>query len=224
METVLFLAVVKAGTASQLIKAAKAVGAPGGTVIRAEGTISSRLAHALGFHDSKREVVLIAVDKSLEGRLHQELNDKLKLDRKGKGVLFSFDISSFQGSKHINSPFDESQVEASDSQLMTVIVDRQMGDQVVEVSREAGARGATILHGRGTGVHETGKVFNFPIELEKEIVVMVIPSALVQEISDKIITETDLCKPGRGILFTVPVNSKRGLVPPKPADEVSSEL
>ncbi|KAA9301980.1 MULTISPECIES: P-II family nitrogen regulator [Aerococcus] len=219
METVLFLAVVKAGNASQLIKAAKAVGAPGGTVIRAEGTISSPLAHALGFHDSKREVVLIAVDKSLEARLHEELNDKLKLDRKGKGVLFSFDISSFQGSKQINCSFDASQVDPTTSQLMTVIVDRQMGDQVVEVSRQAGAQGATILHGRGTGVHETGKVFNFPIELEKEIVVMVLPSSLVQSVSDHIIAETELCKPGRGILFTVPVNSKRGLVPLKATDD-----
>ena len=39
---------------------------------------------------------------------------------------------------------------------------------------KAGAQGGTIMRGRGTGIHETAKIFGIPIEPEKEIVLTLI--------------------------------------------------
>ena len=35
-----------------------------------------------------------------------------------------------------------------------IIVDRGLGHEVVDVATEAGARGATIINARGSGIHE----------------------------------------------------------------------
>ncbi|MCH0466408.1 P-II family nitrogen regulator, partial [Enterococcus faecium] len=41
--------------------------------------------------------------------------------------------------------------------MIVTIVDGGMGEDVIDFSKEAGAAGGTILHGRGSGVHDSGK-------------------------------------------------------------------
>ena len=38
--------------------------------------------------------------------------------------------------------------------MIVTIVDGGMGEDVIDFSKEAGAAGGTILHGRGSGVHD----------------------------------------------------------------------
>ena len=45
---------------------------------------------------------------------------------------------------------------------------------MVDASKKAGAGGGTIISGRGTGIHEHAKLFNIPIEPEKNIVLTLI--------------------------------------------------
>src|SRR5690606_27736116 len=52
--------------------------------------------------------------------------------------------------------------------VIVVIVASGVAEEALEAARRAGAEGATILHGRGSGIHEQKKIFNIPIEAEKE--------------------------------------------------------
>lgn len=211
MRTVLFLAIVKKGTASFFLEQARKAGATGGTILLADGTVSSPLMNLLGLHDSKREALLMLVDKEFEAEMHQVLAVECELPKKGKGVLFSFDTSSVYGSHRLGHDFIEGEGKMSPYQMVAAIVERGKADDVVQVARQAGGQGATILHGRGLGSERTSKIFNVQIEPEKEIVLMVVESDKVRNIAHQISTELDIDQPGAGIIFSMAVNNATGL-------------
>lgn len=112
--------------------------------------------------------------------------------------------------------------------LIVTIVNKGWGDTVVEASMKAGAEGGTILFGRGVGIHEKKKILGIPVEPQKEIVFTVTSSKKTEAILNEIVKAARLGEPGRGIVFTIPVDRFAGMVhvpcddpaesPPKPAE------
>ena len=95
--------------------------------------------------------------------------------------------------------------------LIVTIVNKGYEDVVVDASKKAGAEGGTILSGRGTGIHEHAKLFNIPIEPEKNIVLTLIDRQKTEAVLQKILEEADLDKPGRGIAFVLQVERTVGI-------------
>ncbi|MCR2043660.1 P-II family nitrogen regulator [Anaerosalibacter massiliensis] len=56
---------------------------------------------------------------------------------------------------------------------IVAIVERGKADKIVDKAKDAGAKGATILYGRGTGESEIQKFLNIHIEASKEIILIV---------------------------------------------------
>ena len=90
--------------------------------------------------------------------------------------------------------------------LIVTIVKKGWGDKVVKASRKAGAKGGTIIFGRGTGVHENKSLLGMLIEPEKEIVFTIAESINADNIIDTISQEVGLNKPGQGLGFVVPLD------------------
>lgn len=95
--------------------------------------------------------------------------------------------------------------------LIVSIVRKGWGSTVLEASVKAGARGGTVLFGRGAGINEKEKIFGMSIEPEKEIVLTVVNSDLVESILDEIVRAAELNDTGRGIAFVVPVENVVGV-------------
>ena len=99
----------------------------------------------------------------------------------------------------------------TDYQLIVTIVNKGMAGKVIAASKKAGAKGGTVLYGRGTGIHEQAKIFGITIEPEKEIVLTLIREDKCKETLDKIVADVDLAKPGKGIAFVIPVENVLGI-------------
>lgn len=95
--------------------------------------------------------------------------------------------------------------------LIVTIVNRGEAARVVQASLKAGAEGATILHGRGSGIHEQAKLFGIPIEPEKDVVLTLLPEDRTNVVLEAICQAVDLREPGRGIAFVLPVKSVAGI-------------
>lgn len=91
------------------------------------------------------------------------------------------------------------------------IVERGNADFIVDKAKEAGAEGATIVYGRGTGDKEFQKFFNLHIESSKEIILIITTESQVQPIRKAIIKAGNLDEPGTGIIFTVAIDDIFGL-------------
>lgn len=94
---------------------------------------------------------------------------------------------------------------------IVAIVERGKADKIVDKAKEVGARGATILYGRGTGESEIQKFLNINIEASKEIILIICEEENYKDIYYKVIEAGKLKKPGTGIVFTLPIKNLVGL-------------
>ena len=61
-------------------------------------------------------------------------------------------------------------------ELILTIINRGFADLVMDAAKAAGASGGTVVHARGTGVHEAEKFFGIIVQPEKELVLMLAKS------------------------------------------------
>lgn len=94
--------------------------------------------------------------------------------------------------------------------LIITIVNRGFSDLVMDAARGAGASGGTILHARGTGVHEMERFFGISIQPEKEFVLILADHDDRQQIMQAIAEQAGLHTHGKGIAFSVPVDDVVG--------------
>ncbi len=94
---------------------------------------------------------------------------------------------------------------------IVAIVERGRADYVVKRAKKAGAQGATILYGRGTGESEAKKFLNVYIESSKEIILILTEKEKCRQIFEEIVEAGKLKEPGTGIIFTFPISNLVGL-------------
>lgn len=94
--------------------------------------------------------------------------------------------------------------------LLITIVNRGHAAEVMDAARAKGAKGGTIIYGRGTA-GETEKYFNITLQEEKEIVMIVVNHADRHAIMEEISQKAGINTPGRGVMFSIPVDEAIGL-------------
>ena len=96
-------------------------------------------------------------------------------------------------------------------ELILSIVNRGHSDIIVEASKKAGAKGGTIIYGRGTSNSDRDSFMGVSIEPEKEVVMILTQKEKKNEIMTAICENGSLDQDGLGICFSLPVNQVRGL-------------
>jgi nitrogen regulatory protein PII len=98
------------------------------------------------------------------------------------------------------------------------IVNSGYSELVMDAAKKLGARGGTVINARGTASKEAEKFFNITIEPEKEIVMILVPSAIKDDVLHALYQEAGLDTPGQGIAFALPVDSVVGLSEGEPKE------
>ncbi len=84
-------------------------------------------------------------------------------------------------------------------------------DNIVDAAKKAGATGATILLGRGTGIREAKSFFGLSLEAESDIILFLLVDKLVDGVLKTIGEVGQFDKPGTGIAFVMPVEQVIGM-------------
>ena len=82
----------------------------------------------------------------------------------------------------------------------------------MDVAREHGARGGTILTARGVAKEEAAAFFGISIHAEKEVLMMVVQKDIRDAVMNAIYKEMGMAKAAQGIAFALPVSDVAGLV------------
>ncbi len=98
----------------------------------------------------------------------------------------------------------------SSCKLIISVVNRGFSEKVMDSARGAGAKGGTVLHGRGTSTGHQN-IFGISIDPEKDIVLIVAPKDNCVAIMEAINIAAGLSTPGSGICFVVPVDNMVGI-------------
>ena len=115
----------------------------------------------------------------------------------GKHIMEHFSsLSEQDNSKTNNIKFNK--------ELILIIANRGYIDSVMEVAREAGAPGGTVIHARGTGTNNSEKFFGVTLGAEKEMIFIVTDKEkkenIMRSIMEKVGSNTD----AGSIVFSLP--------------------
>lgn len=90
--------------------------------------------------------------------------------------------------------------------LLVSIVNNGFAEFVVELAKEKGAMGATILNGTGSVRPEAEKLYGITIHPEKEVVLMTISATLSEEILKVLYEKVGTTTEAQGVAFTLPIS------------------
>lgn len=90
-------------------------------------------------------------------------------------------------------------------ELIVCIVNAGFSQNVMEAARAAGARGGTIVRGRGSANPEAEEFFNITIQPDKEIVLILVKASIKDMVLKAVYKNSGLPTEGQGIAFSLPV-------------------
>ncbi len=209
----LITVIVNHGLGSRIVRTAKAYGITGGTVTLGKGTVSNRILDFLGLCDIRKEIIYLAAEEETANRALDAMNKEFRFDKPNHGIAFTTSISRIVGTRSVTC--EEEDEERGGKKVMyhiiTTIVDKGRGEEVITAATAAGSTGGTILNGRGSGIHETSKVFSMEIEPEKEIVMILSEAEKSEVIVASIRADLRIDEPANGIIFVQDVLETYGI-------------
>ena len=218
----LLVAIVKRGHSRAVIAEAKKAGADGATTLYGEGIGRNEKPTFFGLPAThEKDVILIAIDGSLEEAVAEAVSRAGKLGTPGYGLGFTIHLSQLLGVPHLSNRAEQAKKKKGEApmkkpiheqfHLIVTIVNSGDSEKVVKAAAAAGAEGGTILTGRGTGVNEQQKFMNFTIDPEKDVILTLVPESYTEAIVASIEKAIDLYTPGKGIAFLIDVEKVFGV-------------
>ena len=104
-------------------------------------------------------------------------------------------------------------------EVIFAIVNSGFAEDVMQLAREQGARGGTILNARGVVREDAAAFFGITLHADKEILMMVVERDIRDRVLNAIYKEMGMAKKAKGIAFSLPVSDVAGLAPaPEPKE------
>jgi nitrogen regulatory protein PII len=190
-----------------------------------KGTAESDGYGLFGFGIMERDIVFAIINTYNIDKIIRVIARRMKFNPKDKkGIVFTLPVNSIEKQflnllqnnlmeLSMETKQKENQILPNNKKfdLIITIVNRGFSDYVVDAARNSGASGATIIYGRGTGVHEQDNFFGVNINPEKELILILVHKEDREKIMIEITKQASLNQEGKGLCFSVPVNDVAGV-------------
>lgn len=108
-------------------------------------------------------------------------------------------------------------------ELVLCIVNAGFSQNVMQAARAAGAKGGTIIRARGTANPEAEEFFNIAVQPDKEMIMILVPKEIKDEVIRTVYKEAGLGGDAQGIAFSLPVTRSTLSFAKKEAGEEEKE-
>ena len=202
---------------------------------RGKGTAPSEIMDIFGLGGSTRLITLAVLPKDKVQEVFSHMNDRMYYKRKGGGIAVSLPVTGLQNcvSKMLDSEAGEVEQEKirervrkdmteihqkSRYTMIWVSVAGGYSDDVIDVARDAGARGGTVMKGRRRTSERASQHLGIVMQDEQEFVMIIVPTEKKQEVMVAITGSCGLRTPAHGILVSIPIDEAIGLDEQKMAE------
>ena len=110
----------------------------------------------------------------------------------------------------------------TDVSMITCVVQRGKAEAVVEAAQDAGAQGATIHFGNGSGVRERLGLLGIAVDVEKEVITILVGDDQLDRIFERKYFAAELDLPGAGIIYVTKLDKAATFVPKEIIDRVAA--
>ena len=115
-------------------------------------------------------------------------------------------------------------MKTNDHEVIFAIVNSGYAEDVMDIAREQGVRGGTILNARGVARANEAAFFGITIHHEKEILMMVVEKSIRDNVLNALYKQMGMAKKAQGIVFALPVSDVAGLVQVQPEKKETEEV
>lgn len=99
----------------------------------------------------------------------------------------------------------------NDFEVILCIVNTGFSEVAMDAAKKMGARGGTVMSGRGTASKESEKFYNITIQPEKEIVMILVSSEIKDNVLKGLYDAVGMDTSAQGIAFSLPVDGVVGI-------------
>lgn len=96
-------------------------------------------------------------------------------------------------------------------EVIVCIVNAGYSELVMDAAKEVGARGGTVIHAKGTANKEAEQFFKITIQPDKEMVMILVPEDIKDNVLHAIYKSAGLKSEGQGIAFSMGVSNVVGI-------------
>lgn len=185
----------------------------GATVMYGKGTRPGVLLDLLGLAEVRREILLIVHQEEKCLEIARDVRREFHLDKQGQGIAFTIPIHQVSGTcgRELTQGSSSTPILPNTEYVaLCCILDTGRSAEAVEVANRAGAAGATVIKAKGLA-ELNPDLYEFEIEAEKEIILMVLPKNELAEVEEALFSEFDLHLENKGILYSYPITHVIGL-------------
>ena len=186
------------------------------TVFNARGTAVRSMLDILGIESTKRRVVLTVANEEKTKRLIELQKERMFIGVPGHGIVIAVPIKSIGGGKtvaYLNGGEMNSKYVPKlnySYELIIAITNEGRTDMVMNAARSVGAKGGTVLHGKGTGTENQQKFFNVSIAQEKEVILILSEASQKASIMKAIIEKAGPDTEAGAVVFSLPTSAVAG--------------
>ncbi len=96
-------------------------------------------------------------------------------------------------------------------EMIICLVNAGYSDAVMNAARKEGVSGGTVIHARGTANKEAEETFKITIQPDKDMVMMIVPAKIKDNVLRSLYENVGLDSDGQGIAFSMPVSKAVGI-------------
>ena len=186
-----------------------------GTINYGRGTAAYNMLDYLGLEDDEKTIHCTIITKRTWINLKKGLEKELNIDRPGSGICYLVPLDSVGGKRVLNFLIDgqefnrekEANMKEVKHELIGTIANYGFNNEIVAAAKKAGARGGTVLHGKGMGKRDAQQFMGVTLVSEKEIILIVCQSDEKNTIMKSIM---DTRKEAGIVCFSMPVTDVAG--------------
>ncbi|MDE6639557.1 MAG: hypothetical protein K2K63_03435 [Acetatifactor sp.] len=180
-----------------------------------QGTASSEMMDILGLGSSDKDIVLSYAPRKVVAALAAELTKDLSSGMGYNGLMMLLSTSAINNiaaellMQTVQTENSEIEGEASAMKseyhhsLILITVNQGYTDGVMQTAKKAGATGGTVIRARLEGVEQ---VMALQVQEEKEIIAILAPDSVRNQIMEEVNKEFGLRSEARGVVCSVPVD------------------
>ena len=179
---------------------------PFNTALHGEGTAMPSMLDMLGIESNERRIMLSVAGPEKTEKLIALQKERLFLGVPGHGITVALPIKSIGGGKtvaYLNKDGNEKYTPELNYSYELIIA-------IANSARKAGARGGTVIHGKGTGNENAEKFYHVSIAEEKEVILIVSAASQKSEIMRSILENAGPGTPAGTVVFSLPVSEAVG--------------
>ncbi|MBR3996180.1 MAG: hypothetical protein IKI97_13010 [Clostridia bacterium] len=190
--------------------------------VNAVGTAPSNILDILGIGTSDKRIIICMLPKNIADIVIKDLYIDLMFAIPGNGIAFTMPLgasnnkllklmNAIPADNFISDGKEELIMSETKRVMIAAVVNPGFSEEVMNSAKSAGARGGTIIHGRGIAAPDAISLWGLGVQEEREIIIIVAESSnkldIMNAISEKFGANTD----ANGYILSLPIDTIIGI-------------